>query len=137
MTKNELIQFISERDFAVIATKSEPFPESACIQFGNDGLVLIFDTLDTSRKYINLMESPEVSLVIGWEDEKTVQYEGRAKLLTGNELERLKKVYYEKSSYAKKWQKPGTVYFKVDPVWVRYSDLNTNPYSITEFDFKK
>jgi hypothetical protein len=39
MAKDELIDYISVRDFCVIATKAEPFPESACIQFGNDGLV--------------------------------------------------------------------------------------------------
>jgi nitroimidazol reductase NimA-like FMN-containing flavoprotein (pyridoxamine 5'-phosphate oxidase superfamily) len=134
MTKKELIDYISARDFAVIATKGDDFPESACIQFGNDGLTLIFDTDKASRKFQNIQKSPKVSLVIGWEDERTVQYEGIATLLSGDELERLKKAYFAKSAYAEQWQKEGTAYFKVEPVWIRFSDLNTTPYDITVFD---
>lgn len=136
MTQAELIDYISARDFAVIATKAEPFPESACIQFGNDDLTLIFDTLRTSRKFQNIMKAPEVSFVIGWENERTVQYEGIATLLSGEELTRLKEVYFAKSEYAKQWETEDTVYFKVEPVWVRFSDLNINPPAITGFDFK-
>lgn len=137
MTKEELIQYISARRFAVIATKSEPFPEAACIEFGNDGFTLIFDTSKNSRKFKNIQQSPEVSFVIGWEDERTIQYEGIATLLSeGEELERLKKAYFTKSPIAKQWEGvEGSVYFKVEPVWLRYTDLNTNPWSITELRF--
>jgi len=134
MTKDELIDYISARDFCVIATKAEPFPESACIQFGNNGLTLIFDTNKNSRKFQNIQKSPEVSVVIGWEDEITVQYQGIAPLLAGDELTRLRQIYFAKSAYAAGWEKADTVYFKVEPVWVRFSDLNTDPYSITVFD---
>jgi uncharacterized protein YhbP (UPF0306 family) len=134
MTNKELIDYISARDFAVIATRGDDFPESACIQFGNEGLTLIFDTNKNSRKFQNIHRSPKVSLVIGWENERTVQYEGIATLLTGDELARLKGVYFAKSAYAEQWQNEGTVYFKVEPVWIRFSDLNTTPYDITVFD---
>jgi general stress protein 26 len=95
---------------------------------------LIFDTSKYSRKYQNIQKAPEISVVIGWEDERTVQYQGIASLLSGDELTRLKKVYFAKSDYAAGWEKEDTVYFKVEPVWIRYSDLNTDPYSITVFD---
>lgn len=65
MTNEELIQYISARQFAVIATIGEGYPESACIEFGNDALTLIFDTNRDSRKFKNLQKSPKVSLVIG------------------------------------------------------------------------
>lgn len=133
MTKKELIAYISARDFAVIATRGEDFPESACIQFGNDGLTLIFDTNKNSRKFQNIQKSPKVSLVIGWEQERTVQYEGIATRLSGEELFRLKKVYFAKSAYAQQWENEETVYFKVEPVWIRFSDLNKTPWNISIF----
>jgi len=137
MTKEELIDYISARQFTVISTIGDDYPESACVEFGNDGLTLIFDTNSQSRKFKNLQKSPKVSLVIGWEDERTVQYEGNATLLKeGPELERLKHAYFKKSPGAQKWENTaGNTYFKVEPVWVRFTDLNTSPWDITEFDF--
>jgi nitroimidazol reductase NimA-like FMN-containing flavoprotein (pyridoxamine 5'-phosphate oxidase superfamily) len=136
LTKAELIEYISARNFAVISTISEDFPESAAIEFGNDGLTLIFDTSNTSRKFQNIQQSPKVSVVIGWEDERTVQYEGLATLLSGKELSRLKQVYFKKSPDAQKWEHTeGNVYFKVDPVWIRYTDLNVDPWAISVFKF--
>ena len=137
MTKDELIGFISSRKLMVIATKGERYPESAVVEFGNDGLTLVFDANDKSRKYQNILKSPEVSVVIGLDEDvnKTVQYEGRAKLLNGNELEELKKIYFQKSPDAQKWEhKEGSVYFKVEPVWIRFTDLNTDPWDITIFN---
>jgi uncharacterized pyridoxamine 5'-phosphate oxidase family protein len=136
MTKKELIQYISSRNFTVISTIGEDYPESACIEFGNDGLTLIFDTNRNSRKFKNIQKSHKVSLVIGWEDEKTVQYEGIATLLkVGPELEHLKHAYFTKSPGAQKWEHTeGNVYFKVEPVWIRFTDLNTTPWNITIFD---
>jgi len=136
MTEPELIEFVSARNFTVISTFGEEFPESACIEFGNDGLTIIFDTNKNSRKFKNIQKSPKVSLVIGWENERTVQYEGIATLLAGEELERLKKIYFQKSPEAQKWEDvEDSVYFKVEPVWIRYTDLNVTPWNVTVFNF--
>jgi nitroimidazol reductase NimA-like FMN-containing flavoprotein (pyridoxamine 5'-phosphate oxidase superfamily) len=138
MTKEELIEHVSARQFMVISTFGGEYPESACVEFGNDGLTIIFDTNNGSRKYQNILKNPKVSLVIGWEDERTAQYEGTATLLeNGPELERLKQVYFEKSPKAQKWETTeGNVYFKVEPAWIRFTDLNTDPWDITVFDGK-
>lgn len=137
MTKEELIEYISARQLTVISTIGEAYPESACIEYGNDGLTLIFDTNRESRKFKNLQKSSKVSFVIGWEDERTVQYEGNATLLeNGPELERLKFAYFKKSPGAQKWEtSEGNTYFKVEPTWIRFTDLNTSPWSISVFDF--
>lgn len=136
MTRQELIDYISARQFAVISTFGEEYPQAACIEFGNDGLTIIFDTDRNSRKCKNILQSPKVSLVIGWEDEKTVQYEGIATLLEpGHELQHLKAVYFKKSPEAQKWESTeGNVYFKVEPTWIRFTDLNVTPWDITVFD---
>jgi nitroimidazol reductase NimA-like FMN-containing flavoprotein (pyridoxamine 5'-phosphate oxidase superfamily) len=139
MTKQELIDYISARQNMVIATFGDEYPQSACVEFGNDGLTIVFDTNNASRKFKNIQKSPRVSLVIGWEDERTVQYEGVATLLQdGPELERLKQAYFKKSPDAQKWEiTEGNVYFKVEPVWIRFTDLNTNPWDITVFNLEQ
>ena len=49
-------------------------------------LEIVFDTVDVSRKYSNLITRPKCSFVIGWTGEQTVQYEGDACKLSGGEL---------------------------------------------------
>lgn len=137
MNQQQLIGYITARQFMTIATFGEEYPESACVEFGNDALTIIFDTNRDSRKFKNIQRNPKVSLVIGWEDERTVQYEGTATLLEeGPELEHLKQVYFKKSPEAQKWEMTeGNVYFKVEPKWIRYTDLNMSPWDISEFKF--
>jgi general stress protein 26 len=136
MTHEELATFIHQHDLAVIATVGEQFPEAAVIEFADDGLELIFDTHNTTRKYQNIVKVPQVSFVIGWDELQTVQYEGEASLLSGEELTRCTQIYFEKNPDARKWQDEKTiVYFKVTPKWIRYSDLRTKPWRTEEFRF--
>lgn len=124
----------------VIATKSDDYPQSAVVEYGNDGLTLIFDTNKDSRKFKNISKDPRVSLVIGWDEEAnaTVQYEGKATLLTGSELVHLKQAYFKKNPEAQKWESTeGNVYLKVEPVWIRHTNLNTDPWDITIFEFEQ
>lgn len=65
MTQQELIDYISARQFMTIATFGEEYPESACVEFSNDGLTIIIDTNRASRKFKNMQNNPKVSLVIG------------------------------------------------------------------------
>src|SRR5260221_9584663 len=136
MTKDEVAAFIHRHDLAVISTLGKEYPESAVVEFADENFVLIFDTHDTSRKHKNILASPNVSLVIGWDENKTVQYEGEAALLEGDELMHYKQIYFEKNPEAQKWgNAPEMAYFKVTPKWVRLTDLNTKPWTISEFNF--
>ena len=65
-----------------------------------------------------------------------MQYEGNATLLgEGPELELLKQAYFEKNPEAQAWESTeGNVYFKVEPAWIRFTDLNRTPWDITVFD---
>jgi pyridoxine/pyridoxamine 5'-phosphate oxidase len=88
MTKAFLYQFISRHKYAVLSTVTkENLPECALVGFAvTHDLKLIFDTTSTSRKYQNLIENPAIALVIGWDKERTVQYEGSAAIPTSPEL---------------------------------------------------
>ena len=122
MTTAELFEFISGCRLAVLGSiSSEGLPQSALVGIAvSEGLEIVFDTLSRTRKYRNLTANNRASLAIGWEGEKTVQYEGEAFLPEGENLERLKKIYYARwpdGPARASW--PGLVYFAVRPKWVR------------------
>ena len=99
---------------------------------------IVFDTLGGSRKAQNLRVNRRVALVLGNShdgDERTIQYEGLADEPTGAELQRLKGIYFgvfPDGREREKW--PGMTYFRVTPVWIRYSNYNVNPPEIVEFE---
>ena len=131
-------EFIEKNKLATLSTvTADGKPEAAAIEFGGkNNFELIFDTIDTYRKYKNLQSNKNVAFVIGWDDDVTVQYEGIAQELSGDELEEYKKKYFEKNPKAKKWENvKGIRYFKVIPKWIRYSDLKKNPWEIHELRF--
>jgi len=79
------------------------------------------------------MSNKSVSFVIGWDENITVQYEGEAVELAGEEAEEYKQVYWEKNPDAKKWgTAEGVTFFKVLPKWIRYTDLNKAPWQVSE-----
>ncbi|HEX7157724.1 MAG TPA: pyridoxamine 5'-phosphate oxidase family protein, partial [Edaphobacter sp.] len=112
-------------------------PQSALVGIAvTKELEIIFDTLDRARKYQNLVADCKACLVIGWEDEKTVQYEGEAFLPKGEELERYTNIYFSTwpdGPARQSW--PGIAYFVVRPRWIRYSDFSQVPPLIEEHVF--
>lgn len=128
-------ELLHKTNLTVISTVSgDGMPESAVIEFGEtESLELIFNTLNTSRKYKNLQKNPHVSFVIGWDDKITVQYEGIVSELNGKDLETYQETFFEKNPDAKKWAQVKEIsFFKVMPAWIRYSDLNTHPWNVFE-----
>jgi len=48
----------------------ESAPESALVAIAvTEDLEIVFDTLDSTRKYRNLISNPKASVVVGWEGE--------------------------------------------------------------------
>jgi general stress protein 26 len=134
MTKQELYTFLSSRDLAVLATINAQYaPEAALIGFAvTPDLEILFDTVKSSRKYLNLIANPRVALVIGWDYETTLQYEGEAEPARQDDRE----IYFAKFPDGRdrlSW--PGIVHFKVRPRWIRYSDFNKTSDRIFEMTF--
>ena len=137
--KDLVYQFIKQQSLGVVATTNKANkPESALVGIAvSVNLEIIFDTVKTSRKYHNILQNPKVSLVIGWDNETTVQYEGTAVVLgNDNEAENFKAVYFQAfpdgQERAETW--PGLVHIKVTPAWLRYSNFN-EPQVIKEIVF--
>jgi hypothetical protein len=118
MTRAELFAFISGCNLGVLGSVSpEGVPQSALVGIAvTEKLEIVFDTLNTTRKFRNLAGHHRASFVIGWAGEKTVQFEGDAFLPEGEELERYKKIYFGTwldGPARQSW--PGLVYFVVRP----------------------
>ena len=139
MEARHLLEFLRQHRLAVQASVfASGGPQAAVVGFAiTDRFEIIFDTLDSARKVPNLRQNPKLALVIGGllpGDERTVQYEGIADEPSGEELERLTKVYYgvfPDGLSRRSW--PGLVYVRVRPTWIRYSDYNVDPPEIVEF----
>jgi general stress protein 26 len=137
--KDLIYQFITQQKLAVISTiNGNRNPESALVGIAvSINLEIIFDTVTTSRKYQNILHNPNVSVVVGWDDEITVQYEGNAMVL-GNDgdADNMREIYYraypEGRERADTW--PGLVHIKVSPKWIRYNNFN-EPVVIKEMGF--
>jgi uncharacterized pyridoxamine 5'-phosphate oxidase family protein len=135
MTKEFLYDFIRKHKLAVVSTVTKDhLPQSAVIGFiVTEELKLFFDTLSDSRKYQNLISSPAISFVIGW-DEETVQYEGKARKPTEDELEKLLPEYFKAfpDGIERNKTEKRIAYFCVEPGWIRYSDFRNNEAKIEE-----
>ncbi len=139
MEKEKVLNFIKGERLAVLSTVTpDNKSESAVLEFGEtDNLEIIFDTFHTYRKYQNLQHNQNVSLVIGWDDEITVQYEGVARELTSEEeIKKYQQIYFAKNPKAEKFSKlPEIRYFVVEPTWIRYSNLGVEPWEVFEIKF--
>ena len=141
MTHADLYEFLNSHRWAVQASVNPDHgPQAALVGFAvTPELEPVFDTLDTTRKVLNLRENQKIGFVIGgWldRDERTVQYEGIADFPTGEALERLKEVYFAKFPEGREglaWQ--GLIYVRTRPSWIRYSNFNNAPPEINEFSF--
>ncbi len=140
MTREVLLEFMRSEKYAVQASVSPGrVPQAAVVGIAvTDDLEILFDTLASSRKAQNLRANPLIALVIGGTrdgDERTVQYEGTVDEPRGAELERLLAVYYARFPEGpERCSWPDLIYIRVKPTWIRYSNFNTNPPEIIEFD---
>ena len=138
MNVGEAFAFMNRESLAVLATVDETGqPEAALMGFAvTPELEIIFDTVKSSRKYPNLKKNPRVAWVIGCTTEVTVQYEGIAEEVEGEELVKYKRPYFAKfpdGPARESW--PGITYFAVRPKWVRYCDYDPAKRRIEEMRF--
>lgn len=141
MTRNDVLEFMQSHSLAVQASVSPlGVPQAAVVGIiVTDDFEIVFDTIDTTRKTINLRRNAHCALVIGGMvdgDERTVQYEGVTDEPAGSDLECLKEWYFVRFPDGRDRQHwPGLTYIRVRPRWLRFSDFNQSPPAIVEFTF--
>jgi len=139
MNAKRLLDFLCQHRLAAEASVSaQGGAQAAVVGIAvTDRFEIIFDTIDSSRKAVNLRQNPKLAIIIGGltnSDQRTVQYEGVADEPTGGELERIKQVYYSVYPDGRSrlsWS--GIIYVRVCPMWLHYSDYNLDPPQIVEF----
>jgi pyridoxine/pyridoxamine 5'-phosphate oxidase len=140
MTKDFLYGIIRKHRLAVLATVTDMAtgqPEAAVVGIAvTPDLEIVFDTVRSARKYRNLVDRPRVALVIGWQQETTIQYEGVVRELAGPADDHYRETYYsvfpDGRERAASWE--GLVHFVIAPGWIRYSNYN-EPVQIEELRF--
>jgi hypothetical protein len=121
---SEVRTFIDSCGTAVLGTMSAAgIPQTAVMGIVvTENLEIVFDTLNTTRKYANLKAHPQCSFAM-WKGEHAV-------------LARYQEVYFAKLPDGRdrlSW--PGITYFVVRPTWMRYSDYESRPPRIEEHTF--
>lgn len=110
-------------------------PQAAVVGIAvSDDLEIIFDTLASTRKYVNLRHDPRIALVVGWDNEATAQVDGVAYFPDGEELERARSRYFEVYPDGRDrlaWA--GITHVVVKPERVRFSDFTQDPPLFVEF----
>lgn len=124
ISKPELYKIVRDANSGVVSTigaKGEPQAAHVYLAITPE-LELIFYTLETNRKCLNLRRDPRIAAVIAGNDKETVQYEGVAKETEDADLEDARQTFLalrpERSSQVN-W--PGLTFFRVKPVWIRFS----------------
>jgi len=141
MTRSDLLAFLRAHKWAVEASVSDRgAAQAALVGIGvTDELELVFDTIASSRKALNLKANPRAAFVVGgWTagDERTMQYEGLVDFPLGEVLDRVKAAYFAVFPDGQSrllW--PGITHARVRPTWIRFSDYTVTPPVIEEFEF--
>ena len=144
MTRKQLVDFIRSNPLATVATVSaDGSPQAALVGVAvSDRLELVFDTLETTRKFLNLRANPRIAVVFGAagayesgkHDERCVQLEGTADVPSGGDLKLVQEsIYFAQFPDGRsRLEWPKITYVRVRPVWIRHSDYTADPPLIIE-----
>jgi len=95
----------------------------------------VFDTAARSRKCANLRAFPRVAVVIGWDDEVTLQCEGDAEVVTGPERDRCLAAYVAQYPDGReRATDPDIVLVRVRLDWGRLSDYRLRSFGTDELE---
>ena len=136
MTLEEVFGIAKRKRFLVVSTVNEAgAPEAALMGYAlTQTNEIVFDTLASSRKAVNLARNSAVALVIGWDDQISLQIEGEARRPVGDDLASAKSAYFREwpdGRARETW--PDIVYLVVKPKWNRYSNYAAGPPVVEEF----
>lgn len=135
--RRQIDAFLREWPHVTLATASvSGVPEAALIGVAvTDEGDLVFDTLESTRKWKNLVANPSVALVIGWDDFRTIQLEGLATVLAPTDPDRDSLVAQYLARFPTGEERlswPGIQHVRIRPTWLRYSDYRSGTPRIIE-----
>lgn len=124
--KENTLKFIREHPECVLATVDrDGRPEAATVLFAiDDSFCFYFGTKKEYRKYRNLTNNDNAAVVVGvnGKDPRTVQAEGKIKILTESaDIEKAKETLRTNPAMVPFLELP-LVYMQLVPSWLRYLD---------------
>jgi pyridoxine/pyridoxamine 5'-phosphate oxidase len=130
MTLEQIFNIARSKRYLIVSTVNESgAPEAALMGFAlTQANEVVFDTLSTSRKAVNLARNPAAALVIGWDENISLQIEGVARRPVGDDFENAKAAYFREwpdGRARETW--PNIAYVVVRPKWIRYSNYSGAP----------
>jgi pyridoxine/pyridoxamine 5'-phosphate oxidase len=130
MTLEQVFDIAKTKRYLVVSTvNGSGAPEAALMGFAlTHTREIVFDTLSTSRKAVNLARSSAAALVIGWDENVSLQIEGVARRPVGDDLASAKAAYFSQwpdGRARENW--PNIAYVVVQPKWIRYSNYSGVP----------
>ena len=137
--KQRLYDFMNSHPHLVVSSiDKDGKPQSEVVGFGQtEELELIVGTSNDSRKAENIKSNPNVSVVIGWGEEGTIQYEGTARILLGKEADKYSEIYFKKNPTARRYKEdPHETYILITPTWLRFTEVAHYPWTIHEYNYE-
>jgi pyridoxine/pyridoxamine 5'-phosphate oxidase len=130
MTLEQIFNIARSKRYLIVSTVNESgAPEAALMGFAlTQANEVVFDTLSTSRKAVNLARNPAAALVIGWDDNVSLQIEGVARRPVGDDLASAKAAYFRQGPDGRARENWSDIaYLVVQPKWIRYSNYAGAP----------
>mgnify|MGYP000875102026 FL=1 len=138
--KSKIKSFLESQVLCVVSSiDGSGKPQSATVGFSEDQeLNLVFGTSIKSRKAQNIINNPNVSIVIVADSSirETVQIEGQAHILEGEELEKYQKIHFNKLPSTEKYKNDlDECWVMIKPSWARFSHVDSYPRDVKELNF--
>jgi general stress protein 26 len=133
MSREEFVEFVRAARLAVVATtNARNQPEAALVEVAvTESGELVFDTRSEARKVKNLVGSPRVAVVVGWDDGVSVQLEGQADILAGTERIAYAQVFESQFPGSRALEEDFAL-IRVVPDWLRYYDARPDSFRVIE-----
>lgn len=134
-SEHQIKSYLANHHLAVLATVDhDHHPSAAVVGYTClDGLRLVIATYTSSRKYAHLRHDHHVALTVGWEQGRTLQYEGLAQEAALSERATLQEQHYAQvPTIAKYIDMARQVIYVITPTWIRLTSYETEPWTVTE-----
>lgn len=135
MDHAELVAFVQRHAQAAIATVgADGVARSAVVEVAiTEAAEIIFDTSVRDRDYQDILRTPQVAIVVGEHEPVTVQSEGTADVLAGDDLDRCLRVFFQQCPAGRgRARDPDIAYIRIRPLWVRLNDYRPESYGMQE-----
>ncbi|MFT2816815.1 pyridoxamine 5'-phosphate oxidase family protein [Leifsonia sp. A12D58] len=128
-----VVEFISAARSGIVATVTAVGrPEAAFVGLAIlDDATLIFNTHEDARKIANLRASEHVAVVVGTAGAVTIQIEGVARIVEGDERESYGAEYIRQRPGSRA-RSTGFSVVVIQPTWIRVYDTTTHTPTVTE-----